>query len=153
VEGVTIGFAIPIRIYFQDTDAGGVVFHGRYLDFFERARTEWLRSLGFDQPALLRQHGMLFIVRALEVAYLRPAALDDSVMVTAAIRRMGRAQLTLDQEVLRGDETLVRGSVNLACVTAQGLRPLPLPEAVHRVLTASAQQGSRCREPATSGRS
>jgi acyl-CoA thioester hydrolase len=148
---MTDAFAIAIRVYYQDTDAGGVVFHGRYLDFFERARTEWLRRLGFDQTDLLRQHGMLFIVRALEVTYLRPAVLDDMLMVSAGIRRMGRAQITLDQEVVRGSEPLVRGSVNLACVSAGELRPVPLPETVHRVLSTSAARDGTCREPATSG--
>lgn len=150
---MTIGFAIPIRIYFQDTDAGGVVFHGRYLDFFERARTEWLRSCGFDQPGLLRNHRVLFIVRALEVAYLRPAVLDDMLTVTARIHRLGRAQITLNQEAMRGAEPLVRASVNLACVSAGDLRPMPLPEAVHSLLRVSTDDDSGCYATATAGRS
>jgi acyl-CoA thioester hydrolase len=148
-----IGFAIPVRVYFQDTDAGGVVFHGRYLDFFERARTEWLRSFGFDQPGLMRSHGVLFIVRALDVAYLRPAVLDDTLLVSACIHRMGRAQITLRQDVMRGAETLVRGSVNLACVSTGDLRPVPLPEIVHARLRESMEDEAACYATATSGRS
>lgn len=150
---MTIGFAIPIRTYFQDTDAGGVVFHGRYLDFFERARTEWLRSFGLDQPGLQRNHRVLFIVRALEVAYLRPAVLDDMLSVSARIHRLGRAQITLNQEAIRGAELLVRACVNLACVSAGDLRPVPLPETVHSLLRLSLEDGSGCYAAATAGRS
>jgi acyl-CoA thioester hydrolase len=131
-------FSLPVRVYFQDTDAGGVVFHGTYLNFLERARTEWLRSLGFDQRALQERDGVLLIVRALEVSYLRPALLDDALMVTAGIKHLGRAQITLEQEVLRAQEPLVRASVNLACVHANGMRPVPLPNQVHAALSAAA---------------
>jgi acyl-CoA thioester hydrolase len=125
---------VPIRVYFQDTDAGGVVFHGTYLDFLERARTEWLRALGFDQRGLMREHGVLFIMRALELAFVKPAMLDDLLAVTAAIEKLGRAQLTLMQEVRRGAECLARASVNLACVSAEGMRPAPIPDRVYAAL-------------------
>jgi acyl-CoA thioester hydrolase len=131
-------FSIPVRVYFQDTDAGGVVFHGTYLDFLERARTEWLRALGFAQRDLARQERILFIVRALEIAYLKPALLDDLLTVTAGIKHLGRAQLTLEQEVLRNQEPLVRASVNLACVDANGMRPAPFPDRIHGALSAAA---------------
>jgi acyl-CoA thioester hydrolase len=132
-------------VYFQDTDAGGVVFHGTYLDFLERARTEWLRALGFDQRKLMREDGVLFIVRALELAYLKPALLDDLLAVSASIEKIGRAQLTLRQEVRRGTESLVRALVNLACVSADRLRPAPIPERVHAALWDAA--GTAARHP------
>jgi acyl-CoA thioester hydrolase len=139
---------VPIRVYFQDTDAGGVAFHGTYLDFLERARTEWLRALGFDQRKLMREDGVLFIVRALELAYLKPALLDDLLAVTASVEKLGRAQLTLKQEARRGTECLVRASVNLACVGVDGLRPAPIPERVYAALWDAA--GPAARHPGVS---
>ena len=131
-------FALPVRVYYQDTDAGGVVFHGGYLSFFERARTEWLRQLGFDVRQLAEHDGVLFIVRELRMNYLRPAQVDDLLTVTAAIENLGRAQFTLDQRVLRGADLLVQGSVNLACVSVQGLKPARVPPRVHAALGQSA---------------
>jgi len=104
------------------------VYHGAYLNFFERARTEWLRSLGFDQPGLQRRFGVMFIVRAMDMKFMRPARLDDLVEVSVHVLRPGRAQVTLAQEVRRQDETLVRATVNLACVANGNFRPSPLPE-------------------------
>lgn len=140
-----IAFSVSVRVYFQDTDAGAVVYHGTYLDYLERARTEWLRSLGFDQRALVHEHGVLFIVRALEIGYLRPAVLEDVLQVSASLRDLGRAQITLDQEVLRGVEPLVRASVNLACVSAGQLRPMPIPGSLHAALSAAGGAGDRAR--------
>jgi len=131
-------FALPVRVYYQDTDAGGVVFHGGYLSFFERARTEWLRQLGFDVRQLAEHDGVLFIVRELRVNYLRPAQIDDLLTVTAAIQNLGRAQFTLEQRVLREADLLVQGSVNLACVSARGLKPARVPTRVYAALGASA---------------
>jgi acyl-CoA thioester hydrolase len=130
----TPAFRLPVRVYYQDTDAGGVVFHGTYLDYFERARTEWLRELGFDIGVLAQRDGFIFIVRELRVAYARPALLDDLLEVTVGVERLGRAQFTLAQQVLRAGAELVRGSVNLACVTSASLRPVRVPEALRTVL-------------------
>lgn len=121
---------MAIRVYFQDTDAGEVVYHGAYLNFLERARTEWLRHLGFGQHQVKNQFGVLFIVRGIELRFIRPARLDDLIDVSVAITQLGRAQLTLAQEVSCDDETLVRASVNLACVASGNFRPRPLPEAI-----------------------
>jgi acyl-CoA thioester hydrolase len=115
-------------VYYQDTDAGGVVFHGTYLDYFERARTEWLRRLGFDLRRMAEHDHMLFIVRELRAAYARPALLDDLLSVTVGVEHIGRAQFTLGQQVLRGEELLVQASVNLACVDSVGFRPVRVPE-------------------------
>lgn len=125
-----MAFAMPVRVYYQDTDAAGVVFHATYLDFMERARVEWLRSKGFEPQELARRFRLLFIVRHLDIAYVKPAMLDDLVTVTAAVQKLGRAQVTLVQEVLRGSEALVRASVNLACVTTGSLKPMPVPDEV-----------------------
>jgi acyl-CoA thioester hydrolase len=133
-------FSLPVRVYYQDTDAGGVVFHGRYLNFFERARTEWLRQLGFAVRQLAEDEGVLFIVRELRVSYLRPAQVDDMLTVTATVETLGRAQFTLDQRVLRAADLLVQGSVNLACVSVQGLKPARVPPRVSGALGLSAGQ-------------
>jgi acyl-CoA thioester hydrolase len=127
-------FSLTVRVYYQDTDAGGVVFHGRYLNFFERARTEWLRQLGFDVRQLAERDGLLFIVREVRINYLLPAQVDDLLTVTAGIEHLGRVQFTLDQRVLRGADLLVHGSVNLACVSARGLKPARVPPRVYAAL-------------------
>ena len=110
------------------------MFHGTYLDYFERARTEWFRDLGFDIGVLAQRDGFLFIVRALRVAYVRPALLDDLLEVTVSVERLGRAQFTLAQRVLRAGETLVHASVNLACVATNSFRPVRVPEGLRAVL-------------------
>ena len=123
-------FTLPVRVYYQDTDAAGVVFHATYLDFMERARVEWLRHQGFEPQELARRFRLVFIVRHLQLAYLKPAVLDDLVTVTAAVEKLGRAQVTLVQEVVRGKEALVRATVNLACVAIGSLKPRPVPDEV-----------------------
>lgn len=135
-------FSLPVRVYYQDTDSGGVVYHGNYLNFFERARTEWLRALGFDVNGLARTHDLLFIVRELSVNYLQPAIVDDLLSVTAGIAHLGRAQFTLEQCVRRHDSLLARGWVNLACVSAGGLKPVRLPADVHAVLDRTAKKNA-----------
>ena len=111
-----------------------MVFHANYLDFMERARIEWLRNQGFEPQELARRFQVVFIVRQLEIAYMKPAVLDDLVTVTAAVQKLGRAQVTLVQEVLRGNEALVRASVNLACVATGSLKPMPVPDKCWRRL-------------------
>jgi acyl-CoA thioester hydrolase len=125
-----MAFSMPVRVYYQDTDAAGVVFHANYLDFMERARVEWLRIQGFEPQELARRFRLMFIVRHLDIAYVKPAVLDDVVTVTAAVEKLGRAQVTLVQEVMRGTEVLVRASVNLACVATDTLKPMPVPNQV-----------------------
>lgn len=123
-----IAFSIAIRVYFQDTDAGEVVYHGTYLNFLERARTEWLRHLGFEQKQLKNRFGMLFMVRNLDMRFIRPARLDDLVEVSVDVLRLGRAQVTLQQEVKADDAVLVQAKVNLACVSSNHYRPQALPD-------------------------
>jgi acyl-CoA thioester hydrolase len=142
-----IAFSISIRVYFQDTDAGEVVYHGTYLDFLERARTEWLRHLGFEQLEIRQRLGILFIVRGLEVKYVSPARLDDLIDVSVAVARLGRAQVTLAQDVRRDGATLLRAAVNLACVTSGNFRPQPLPEEISEAFNNAADTTTTMRNP------
>ncbi len=122
-------FAIPVRIYYEDTDAGGVVYYANYLKYLERCRTEWLRNLGVDQSALLRDPGIAFVVRHVDVDYHRPARLDDALTVDLAVARLGHAQICFEQHVRRDDEhaPLLSARVQVACVDAARMRPTALP--------------------------
>lgn len=121
-------FSIPVRVYYQDTDAGGMVFHATYLDFMERVRMDWLRAIGFEIPRLVADHGAMFVVRSAVLDYLRPARLGDALDVSLALVRMGGAQLVLDQRVTRADEELVTATIQLACIGVPDFRPARLPE-------------------------
>lgn len=123
-------FAVPVRIFYQDTDAGGVVYHARYLDYFERARMEWLRTIGFEARELAARESVMFIVRSMALDFLRPAVLDDLLESTLGVAQAGAALLRLNQTVTRADETLVAAEVDLACVDSKSLRPTRLPEAL-----------------------
>ncbi len=124
-------FVWPVRIYYEDTDAGGVVYYANYLKFMERARTEWLRVLGFEQNELREQHGILFIVNHVSVDFRRPGRFNDQLQVSVRIQRRRRASLDLIQEVKRlPDEVLCAGRVRIACVDAGTLRPRPMPDDV-----------------------
>ncbi|MGO8754470.1 MAG: tol-pal system-associated acyl-CoA thioesterase [Gallionellaceae bacterium] len=122
-------YSLPIRVYFQDTDAGGVVYHASYVNFLERARTEWLRErCGYSNAGLMKEFGMVFVVRSLKLDYLRPALLDDMLAVSAEVKDIGRSRVTLDQRVMRGDEVLVEAEVHLVCVTVDGFKPVAVPD-------------------------
>jgi acyl-CoA thioester hydrolase len=123
-------FSIPIRVYYEDTDTGGVVYYANYLKFMERARTEWLRHLGFEQQELARDPGVVFAVRSVSLEYLRPARLDDLLDVSVRLVKGARASLTLVQQVRRGADVLCEGEVRIACLDAQRFTPVPIPEAV-----------------------
>ena len=120
-------FVFKLRVYWEDTDAGGVVFYANYLKFFERARTEWLRSLGFEQETLRRDQGLIFIVTDTSLSYRRPARLDDSLDVTARLLELRRASLRIAQQAWRSAELLTDGTIRLACVDAASFKPRPLP--------------------------
>jgi len=121
-------FKLPVRVYFQDTDAGGVTYHASYVNFMERARTEWLRSHGYSNAGMMKELGVVFVVRSIKLDYLKPALLDDLLDVTAQIREFGRSRLNLAQSVLRGDEVLAKGEVHLACVSVSSFKPVSVPE-------------------------
>ncbi|MEO7464283.1 MAG: tol-pal system-associated acyl-CoA thioesterase [Nitrosospira sp.] len=120
-------FTLPVRVYYQDTDAGGVVYHSTYLDFMERARYEWLRDMGFDIHSLVQVHKVIFMVRSLNIEYFKPALLDDLLHITAQAAEIGRSRITLSQHVLRGGVTLVSATVPAVCVGADSLKPVSVP--------------------------
>ncbi len=119
-----------MRVYWEDTDAGGVVFYANYLKFFERARTEWLRALGHEQERLRAETGAVFVVTDTQVRYLRPARLDDLLAVTVRVEHAGRAQLTIAQQAWRGDDLLTEGTIRIGCVDAGTFRPQRIPTAI-----------------------
>lgn len=127
---MTTTFSIPIRVYYEDTDSGGVVYYANYLKFMERARTEWLRALGFEQDELLAQHGVIFAVRSAAVEFLKPARFNDLLQVSVILGRPGRASVTVQQRVQRGDTVLCEGEVKIACLTAKTFTPCAMPEAI-----------------------
>ena len=136
-------FTIPVRIYYEDTDAGGVVYYANYLKFFERCRTEWLRSVGQDQSELLRDAGVGFMVRSVDVDYLKPARLDDELVIGLEVEKLGRAQITFRQHARRanpeakdGWEELVTGVVHIACVNLTQMKATAIPPLLRNKLEA-----------------
>ncbi len=126
-------FTFPVRVYWEDTDAGGVVYYANYLRFLERARSEWLRTLGIDQVRLLRDERLQFVVVEANIRYHRPAKFDDELVVSAALESLSGASVTFAQEIRRGTadgELLVSASVRAACIASDTLKPRPLPKAL-----------------------
>ena len=121
-------FSVPIRVYYEDTDAGNVVYYANYLKFMERARTEWLRELGFEQDELSRRDGVLFAVRSARVEFLKPARFNDLLRATLQVSRRGKASITFAQEIRRDELTLCEGEVKVACLDAATFSPRPIPE-------------------------
>jgi acyl-CoA thioester hydrolase len=133
-------FTWPLRVYWEDTDAGGIVFYANYLKFFERARTEWLRSLGIGQQALRDATGGMFVVCETQLKYHLPARLDDELLVTASLMESGRASLTIAQRALKikahKDTTLLcNASIKIGWVNAATMKPQRIPQAVLKALT------------------
>jgi len=120
-------FRHTLRVYWEDTDAGGVVFYANYLKFFERARTEWLRALGFGQQALRERTGAIFVVTDTQVRYRAPARLDDLLDVTVDLRAGGRASMLIAQQAWRGSALLAEGDIRIGCVDAGNFRPRRIP--------------------------
>jgi len=136
-------FMLPIRVYYEDTDAGGVVYHAQYLNFMERARTEWLRALGYEQKVLAQQ-GVVFVVGGLQIDYRKPARLDDALVVETRIENFGRASMGFEQRIWRepaGDEgtakreLLTAALVKVVCVGTDNLRPTAIPTAIKGALS------------------
>ena len=136
-----MAFAFPIRIYWEDTDAGGIVFYANYLKFFERARTEWLRSLGIGQQALRGETGGMFVVTDAQLRYLRPARLDDELIVTAQLEQAGRASFTIAQQafIKTADAApgalLCQGSIRIGWVDAATMAPTRIPSSLLEKIT------------------
>ena len=129
-------FSWPTRIYWEDTDAGGVVYHARYVAFMERARTEWMRAMGYGQEAMRNGDGQVFVVRAMTLDFLKPARLDDALQTTVELLQCRRASLMIRQAVLRDGQPLVTAQVRLAAVGARDFRP----QAMHDTLYATLKQ-------------
>ena len=123
----TLAHEHRVRVYWEDTDAGGIVFYANYLKFFERARTEWLRSLGIGQQAWREATGLMFVVTETRVRHLAPARLDDELRVTAQLAEAGRASVRISQQAWRGPTLLAEGDIRIGCVEAATLRPARLP--------------------------
>ena len=131
-----MSFEFPIRVYWEDTDAGGIVFYANYLKFFERARTEWLRAAGIEQHQLREDTGLIFVVAATQLRYAAPARLDDLLTVTVEPQPAGRASLVVRQRALRGGMLLAEGDIRIGCVRASDLKPQRLPDSVVAAITA-----------------
>lgn len=122
-------YSFPVRVYFHDTDAGGVVYHATYAHFMERARTEWLREVyGYNHAAMMKELGVAFVVRSMKLDFLKPALLDDQLQVTAEAKEVGRSRVMVHQAVLRGEETLVTAEIYLVCVDIAAFKPVALPD-------------------------
>ena len=128
-------FTIPVRIYYAETDAGGVIYHSKYLDLFERCRTEWMRQLGHDQRALTRDHNLIFVVRGIHIEYLRPGHLDDLLEIGLEVEKLGRSQIVFRQFARRanpaaedGYDLLSTASVQIVCVNFEKMKSAPIPD-------------------------
>jgi len=124
-----------VRVYYEDTDTGGVVYYANYLKFFERARTEWLRSLGLNQDKLTREEGLIFVVRRAQLDFLRPARLDDMLDVTVEPLKLAHVYVDLTQEARCGVQVLARAQVRVACLTQRNFKPVPLPQSLRESIT------------------
>jgi len=120
-------FRHPVRVYWEDTDAGGIVFYANYLKFFERARTEWLRALGHNQQEMVDATGCMFVVQETTVRYVRPARLDDLLTITVVVRERGRASLRIAQQAWCGERLLAEGDIRIGCVERATLKPHRIP--------------------------
>ena len=129
-------FSIPVRVYYEDTDAGGVVYYANYLRFFERCRTEWMRHAGYGQAQLADEAGIGFVARKASCEYLRPARLDDALSISLRVEKLTRVRVIFHQEARRGDELLVSGSVEIACVNMASMRPAAIPDFLYSKLEA-----------------
>lgn len=120
-------FEWPIRVYYEDTDSGGVVYHANYLKFMERARTEWLRSLGFEQDDLMVAHQCIFAVHSMQINFRRPARFNDSLVVRSLLINVAGASFDFEQKIFRNDELICQAAVKVACIDANRFRPKAIP--------------------------
>jgi tol-pal system-associated acyl-CoA thioesterase len=130
-------FVFPVRVYYEDTDAGGVVYHSRYLNFMERARTEWLRASGFTQSTLTQQEQVLFVVHSMQLHFKKPARLDDELEVFSQLMEMGRGSFSCRQHIMRDDTVLIEAQVKVACVDADSFKPTGIPARIKIALESS----------------
>lgn len=128
-------FQIGVRVYYEDTDAAGIVYYANYFRFLERGRTEFLRALGHDQHAMMNE-GIAFAVRSASAEFLKPAKLDDLLTVETAIASLGKAQLLFSQRIRRNEELLLDAKIRVACIDPARSKPIPMPRALHEQLSA-----------------
>ena len=127
-------FNWPLRVYYEDTDSGGVVYHSNYLNFMERARTEWLRALGFEQPALKTDLGIIFVVHSMTLIFKSPAYFNDLLEIRARLLKIGHGSMEFSQSVTREDNLLVEATVKLACVDAVSFKPIGIPAIIKQAM-------------------
>ena len=127
-------FNWPVRVYYEDTDAGGVVFYANYLKFYERARTEMLRDMGFEQDELNIQESVIFVVRSVQVDYLKPAKFNNMLTVSAALSLVKNASLTFEQTIMHEDELLSKAIIRIACLDVHSMRPKLIPDSLKQAL-------------------
>ena len=125
---LSMQFEWSVQVYWEDTDAGGVVYHSQYLNFMERARTEWLRHLGFIQTEMREMLGVLFVVRHIDMHYKKPAKFDDALIVRTCLINQGRSFITFEQSILRGEEMLTSATVKVVCIDAEKFKPVSIPK-------------------------
>lgn len=130
-----MAFRWPVRVYWEDTDAGGVVYYANYLKFMERARSEWLRAHGFEQDVLRDQAGIVFVVRRVKIDYLSPARFNDALDVSVGLHEAGRASLVVRQELMRDSDCLAKAEIALACVDAASFKPARIPAPILQALS------------------
>ncbi len=123
-------FCWPVRVYYEDTDSGGVVYYANYLKFMERARTEWLRELGYEQDVLLQEYSLVFVVRSVQIDYLQPARFNDALTVTVQVAELGGASIKLEQLIRRANthEALCQAVVKIVCVNTTSFKPVAIPQ-------------------------
>lgn len=128
-------FQWPLRVYYEDTDAGGVVYHSQYLNFMERARTEALRSLGFEQDALRENLGILFVVHHMQIDFKKPARFNEQLLIETQLVEIGRSLLRFEQRILRTDTLLIEAKVHVVCIDAVKFKPISIPQSIKLILS------------------
>lgn len=128
-------FDWPVRVYYEDTDAGGVVYHSQYLNFLERARTEWLRHLGYEQTTLRDELQIVIVVHSLDIQFKKPARFNDYLTVNLSILDLGRSSIQFAQKILRNDETLIEAKVRVACVNTDTFKPTGIPAPILQAIS------------------
>ena len=123
-------FNWPVRVYYEDTDAGGVVYHSNYLNFMERARTEWLRALGFEQPQVRADLGVIIVVHSMQVEFKSPAYFNDMIDIHCKLTKIGRGSIEMEQKIMRDHHLLIKAQIKLAFVNADTFKPLGIPATI-----------------------
>jgi len=127
-------FSLPIRIYFEDTDSGGVVYHSNYLKFMERARTEWLRSIGIDQRHLKQDSHIMFVVHRIDIQFKLPARFNDDLIVKSELKNIGSSKIEFRQMIYRNDEMLIDANVDIACIDSEKFKPVRIPPTIKQTM-------------------